>query len=108
VINPKRDPKNNVIKRTVTVGANVWRAPERTAEAPPPGWSLNDPKPPAPPPPGAPPGPPPPTNIPSRSIIAIEAGFEDGDQVIVNGLQKARPGSPVTPDLWDLTPPAKK
>lgn len=107
VINPEIDPKNNVIKRTVTVGANVWRRPEGKADAPP-GWVLNNPNPVPPPgPPGAPPAPAPPANLPARSIVAIESGFEPGDQVIVNGLQKARPGSPVTPDLWNLVPPPK-
>lgn len=100
-----------VTKRTVTVGANVWRAPPPGTPGPP-GWVLTNPnpKPPAAPPPGAPPappGPPPPTTVPARSIVAIEKGLGPDDLVIVNGLQKARPGAPVTPDLWDLKPPAK-
>ena len=35
----------------------------------------------------------------------IESGLKPGDQVIVNGLQKARPGAMVKPVPWD---PAKK
>ena len=35
----------------------------------------------------------------------VESGLKAGDQVIVNGLQKARPGATVKPVLWD---PAKK
>jgi RND family efflux transporter MFP subunit len=98
---------NKVLKRTVAVGANVWRAPERI-DAAQPGWNLNNPNPPAAPPPGAPPGPPPPARLPARSIIAVEQGLDANDQVIVIGLQKARPGAPVTPDLWELVPPPKK
>jgi membrane fusion protein (multidrug efflux system) len=36
----------------------------------------------------------------------IESGLQDGDQVIVNGLQKARPGSVVKPVPWPPVPAA--
>ncbi len=35
----------------------------------------------------------------------IASGLKEGDQVIVNGLQKARPGTPVKPVLWDVSQP---
>lgn len=104
--------KENVVqKRTITVGTRVWRAPPPGPNAPP-GWVLNNPKPPANggSAPAGPPGPPPspaPTTVSARSVIAIDAGLEPGDLVIVNGLQKARPGAPVTPDVWDLKPPVQ-
>ena len=108
--------KDNVVtKRTVTVGASVWRAPPPGTPGPP-GWVLTNPnpKPPGPPaagPPGAPappPGPPPPTTVPAKAIVAIEKGLQPDDSVIVNGLQKARPGAPVAPETWELKPPAAK
>jgi membrane fusion protein, multidrug efflux system len=36
----------------------------------------------------------------------IESGLAAGDRVIVDGLQKARPGSPVKPVLASAAPPA--
>jgi len=33
--------------------------------------------------------------------FVISEGLKPGDQVIVNGLQKARPGSPVKPVQWN-------
>ena len=86
-------PENKVVKRTVTVGANVWRASESGPDGAH-GWALHNPK--------AQPA------TPARSIVAIEKGLEPTDRVIVVGLQKARPGAPVTPDEWELKgPPAK-
>ncbi|KFC71773.1 Efflux transporter, RND family, MFP subunit precursor [Devosia sp. LC5] len=41
-------------------------------------------------------------SIGSRSVI--ENGLNAGDRVVVEGVQKIRPGSPVTPEPW--TPPA--
>jgi hypothetical protein len=102
--------KNVVQRRKVTVGANVWRAAESGAG----GWILNNPNPPPTPGPGGPPpgaaGPPPPpaTTATVRSIIAIEKGLEPSDRVIVVGLQKARPGAAVSPELWTLVPPPAK
>ncbi|OWK43596.1 efflux RND transporter periplasmic adaptor subunit [Fimbriiglobus ruber] len=96
--------KDNVIqKRTVTVGVQVWRAPPPgTPDGP--KWTLTNPNPPAPKPDAK--IPPPSTSIPVRSVVAILKGLEAGDVVVVNGLQKARPGAPVTPEEWDFSPPA--
>jgi hypothetical protein len=41
-------------------------------------------------------------------VVAITAGLQIGDRVILDGLQQARPGAPVTPEEWNLTPPANK
>jgi membrane fusion protein (multidrug efflux system) len=44
----------------------------------------------------------------------IGEGLKDGDQIIVNGLQKARPGATVKPVSWNpgvplmASPPANK
>lgn len=40
----------------------------------------------------------------SGSDWIIAEGLKGGEQVIVNGLQKARPGSPVTPVPWNAAP----
>lgn len=89
--------KNVVQKRSVTVAAGppVWRTPTAGAD-PATAWALANPK----APPGAPPG-------PLRSVVAIEKGLSKDEVVIVNGLQKARPGTPVTPDEWAFRAPAK-
>jgi multidrug efflux system membrane fusion protein len=110
------DKDNMVQKRTVTLGTGVWRAKEAGSTAPT-EWVLHqsNPKPAGPPPEGAAPppaakGPPPepaPTTVSARSVVAITKGLAAGDVVIVKGLQKARPGAPVTPDIWDLRPPTK-
>lgn len=81
---------NKVAKRTVTVGAPVWRAAPPGATVPP-GWTLVKGN-----------GPP----VSARSVVAINTGLEVGDRVIVNGLQKARPGASVAPEDWELRPPA--
>ena len=39
------------------------------------------------------------------SIVTIESGLTLTDRVIVNGLTKARPGTPVEPQAWELKPP---
>lgn len=39
------------------------------------------------------------------SDFIIAAGLKGGEQVIVNGLQKARPGTPVKPVPWDASLP---
>lgn len=104
-------PENKVIKRTVTVGPQVWRAPASDAPAAP-GWVLVSAKPAPTDAKGSPADAKPSTadakagpGSPVRSIVAIESGLAPGDLVIVNGLQKARPGAPVTPDEWNLVPP---
>jgi len=37
--------------------------------------------------------------------VAIESGLTVEDSIVFNGLTKARPGSPVSPQLWELRPP---
>lgn len=94
-------PGEVVEKRVVTVGPGVWQAPPPD-EAAAPGWVLIDPDP-APAPAGGPAGP---VRKSARSVVSIEKGLSPEDRVIVDGLQKARPGAPVTPDLWELRGPA--
>lgn len=98
--------ENKVEKRTVRLGRQVWRAAPPEETNPPPGWALVNPKP-APLPPDAK-GPPPPTRVPLRSVVAVESGLKAEDVVVVNGLQKARPGLPVTPEPWEIRHPAGK
>lgn len=87
---------NQVTKRTVTVGTQVFRAPPPAdATKAPPGWTLKNP---------AKDGQQPPA---LRSVIAVEKGLGPDDVVIVDGLQRARPGTPVAPEMLDLTPPPK-
>ena len=88
-----------VEKRSVTVGPQVWKA-GRPGEPAPPGWTYASTKPAGD---KAPPGPP---SI--RSVVAIEKGLSETDRVVVNGIQRARPGSPVTPDEWQLRAPGAK
>lgn len=96
-------PGDVVEKRVVTVGTRVWQAPPAGAPAVP-GWVLVHSGPKASPE-GAPAGP---VRALARSIIAIEKGLSAEDRVIVNGLQKARPGAPVAPEAWELRAPAAK
>ncbi|MDB5311734.1 MAG: hypothetical protein JWO38_5936 [Gemmataceae bacterium] len=93
-------PGDVVEKRTVTVGPQVWK-PAQPGEAP--AWVL---APPMAPPAGADKGPAGPA--PVRSVVAIEKGLNPGDRVVVNGLQRARPGAPVAPDEWELRGPQGK
>jgi RND family efflux transporter MFP subunit len=101
---------NKVAKRVVTVGPPVYRAPP-AVENKPAEWVLNNPTPPPPAdpakaPPG-PPAPPAPARVPVKSVVAIEKGLEPGDLIIVDGLQKTRPGGEVNPDTWEFKgPPA--
>lgn len=81
-----------VQKRTVTVGAQVWKG-VAPASGPTAGWTLI-----------------PPTEVEEKprampSIVTIESGLTLTDRVIVNGLTKARPGTPVEPQAWELKPP---
>ena len=41
----------------------------------------------------------------SGGDFIIAEGLKGGEQVIVNGLQKIRPGSPVKPVPWDASSP---
>jgi RND family efflux transporter MFP subunit len=84
---------NKVVKKTVTVGPQVFRITP-PGENRPPGWLLVSPA------DGHP-------ATPVRSVVAIEKGLGLDDVVIVNGLQRARPGSEVAPETWDLRAPRK-
>ncbi|MCE9533010.1 MAG: efflux RND transporter periplasmic adaptor subunit [Planctomycetes bacterium] len=92
--------QNVVAKRSVTVGTQVWSMPASQMDNPPP-WEVLNPKPPAEGEPGR-------AKLTVRSVVAIEKGLEPGDRVIVNGLQRARPGSPVAPAEWDFKAPTIK
>lgn len=101
-------PENKVVKRTVQVGSQVWRISSLEGSKEP-GWMLVNRNPP-PAPTGAAAGatpPPAPAPVPVRSLVAIEGGLAPEDVIIVSGLQKARPGAPVTPEMWTLQPPAQ-
>jgi multidrug efflux system membrane fusion protein len=86
---------NTVAKRTVTVGPPVWRAAPPGAPAAP-GWRLRG---------GAGADGKPAADQPLRSIVAIEGGLAADDLVIVNGLQKVRPGAAVAPEERQLVSP---
>ncbi|MBN9118026.1 MAG: efflux RND transporter periplasmic adaptor subunit [Planctomycetes bacterium] len=92
-----------VEKRVVTVGAVVWKAPPVVPGAAPPSWVAVNPSP-APPAEGQPPAP---TRRVIRSVVAITAGLQPNDRVVLDGLQQARPGNPVAPEEWNLMPPAE-
>ncbi len=79
-----------VTKRTVTVGTQVYRAPPPTPGGPPSAWSFKGAA-------GTPPGP------VVRSVVAIEKGLKADEAIIVDGLQRARPGAPVEPQVYELT-----
>jgi len=83
---------NKVAKRTVTVGAQVYRAPPPGSPAAA-GWTLAGPQSAA---------------APVKSVVAIDKGLTPDDVVIVDGLQKARPGGEVAPDKWEFQGPAGK
>ena len=81
-----------VQKRTVTVGPQVWKG-VAPVSGPAAGWTLI-----------------PPAEVEEKpqampSIVTIESGLTLTDRVIVNGLTKARPGTPVEPQAWELKPP---
>jgi membrane fusion protein, multidrug efflux system len=90
-------PNNMVEKRVVTVGTRIWQAPPPGTAAPP-GWVQVNPNPAE----GSP------ARVPARSMVAIDKGLTTDDRVIINGLQKARPGAPVAPEDWELRPPPKQ
>jgi membrane fusion protein, multidrug efflux system len=42
-------------------------------------------------------------------VVAIEKGLKAEDVIVVDGLQRARPGTPVDPQVFELAgPPAEK
>lgn len=92
---------NMVEKRIVTLGPTVWKAPPPEPGVLAPSWMLANPTPPPPPEKG----PPAPARRPVRSMVAIKAGLKPDDRIIVDGLQRSRPGAPVTPEEWALQPP---
>ena len=90
-----------VEKRPVTVGAVVWKAPPAVVPVIPPSWFAINPN----PKPSAAGKPPALTRQQVKSVVAITAGLKADDRVIFAGLHLARPGVPVAPDEWALTPP---
>jgi multidrug efflux pump subunit AcrA (membrane-fusion protein) len=94
---------NNVVeKRLVTLGPVVWRSPPSIPGQVAAGWWMGNPN------PGPPPekGSPPPTRRQVGSVVAVVEGLKPDDRVIVDGVQKARPGAPITPEEWVMNPPA--
>jgi multidrug efflux system membrane fusion protein len=86
------DDQGVVEKRSVTVGPKVWSTPPPGSGRAP-EWTLTGPE-------GA--------AQPLRSVVAIEKGLGPKDRVVVNGLQKVRPGAPAVPDEWAFKGPATK
>lgn len=91
---------NTVLKRSVLVGQLVYRAApaiENKAAT----WVLTNPK------PTVPIGglPARPSTISVKSVVAIEKGLTANDAIIVEGLQKARPGGEVAPEMWEFKGP---
>jgi membrane fusion protein (multidrug efflux system) len=41
-------------------------------------------------------------------LLIVRDGLKPGERVIVDGIQKARPGSPVNPSVAGSSPPAAK
>jgi RND family efflux transporter MFP subunit len=78
---------DTVEKRLVTVAA---RLEESRPGQPAAGWKLVGPG---------------PAERPINSMVAIDKGLNPGDRVVVDGLQRARPGAPAAPAQWTITPP---
>lgn len=79
---------NMVQKRIVTVGTHVSRELANRE----PKWFLSNPSKPD-------------QSAPVFSAVAIEKGLQSDDRVIVNGITKARPSTPVAPEDWTLQAP---
>jgi RND family efflux transporter MFP subunit len=88
---------NKVIKRQVTLGPQVYRVKGEEKAL----WTMTNPK------PAQPMGnlPPRPGTMPVKSVVSIEKGVAENEMVIVEGLQKARPGAEVAPEVWTFTGP---
>lgn len=86
--------ENKISKRTVTVGTQVYRAPPPAPDAPPAAWSFKGAT-------GTPPGP------FVRSVVAIEKGLTKDDVIVIDGLQRARPGIAVEQQMYELTGPPR-
>ena len=84
-----------VQKRTVQVGPQIYKGVRSTA-AKPQGWTLHSTT-------TAPDGKEQVIQLPA--VVSIESGLSVDDRVVVNGLTKARPGSPVAPQAWELKAP---
>ena len=93
-----------VRKEIVTAGAVVWKAVAPVPGPPPPGWAAVNPSP-AKEVEGQPL---PPTRRAIKSVVAVtfHTPLKPDDRVILDGLQQVRPGSPVSPEEWNLVPPA--
>lgn len=95
-----------VRKEIVTVGAVVWKAVAPVPGPPPPSWVAVNPSP-SKEVEGQP-------LIPARrlikSVVAVtfHTPLKPDDRVILDGLQQVRPGSPVSPEEWNLIPPEVK
>lgn len=95
------DEKNVVQKRTVAVGPIVWKTSSGQSNET--AWTMSE---------GSAPESPvkasasasKPSVVPS--VIAIESGIKPEDKIVINGLTKIRPGSPVLPDVRELRAPA--
>ena len=97
-------PGDVVEKRAVTVGTRVWQAPA-SDDAGAHLWVLANTKPTPPATEKGPAAPPAPVRQPIRAMVAIDRGLAPTDRIIVSGLQKARPGTSVAPDVWELRGP---
>ena len=84
-----------VQKRTVQVGPQIYKGIQSNS-AQPRGWTLSAPA-------ASPDAKDQVVQLPA--VVSIESGLSVEDRVIVNGLTKARPGSPVAPQPWELNPP---
>lgn len=84
-----------VQKRTVQVGPQIYKG-VRSTSAQPQGWTLHSTT-------AAPDGKEQVIQLPA--VVSIESGLSIDDRVVVNGLTKARPGSPVAPQAWELKAP---
>ena len=94
-------PDNTVENRLVTLGPSVWKAPPPLPGVTVPSWTLVNPN----PAPSEANKPPAPARRPVKSMVAITAGLKPDDRVIVEGIQKAWPTLPVTPQEWNLHAP---
>jgi RND family efflux transporter MFP subunit len=89
----------------VRTDGTVWRIPAPVPGVVHPSWVIVNPNP-KPPDPNAPPKPPAPNRKTVKSMVAILAGLAPEDRVIVDGLQKVKPGAPASPEEWILKPPS--
>jgi multidrug efflux pump subunit AcrA (membrane-fusion protein) len=94
---------DKVEKRLVNLGPVVWKSPPLGPGEVKPGWSLTNPN----PPPAAESGAPPSARRRVNSVVAIVDGLRPEDRVIVEGLQRARPGYAAAADEWEIHPPRK-